>query len=78
MNEQMTDLTLCDLNDHLADAGIEALAIRPARGTYRKALVINESEIEKAQALIDELQLDLNIERIGASTELASIEPRTF
>jgi hypothetical protein len=76
MNPHMTDLALCDLNDHLHADGIEALAIRPRRGAYRKALVINESEIQKAQALIDELELELWIKEIGG--KLASIEPRIF
>lgn len=76
MNPQMTDFALCDLEDYLHDEGIEALAIRPSRGAYRKALVINESEIKQAQALIDELELELWIKEIGG--KLASIEPRIF
>ena len=76
MNEQMTDLTLCDLNDHLHDADIEALPIRASRGGSRKALVINESEIKRAQAIIDDLGTELWIKQIGG--RLASIEPRIF
>lgn len=76
MNEHMTDLALCDLNDHLDDAGIEALAIRPSRGRYRKALVINESEIDQTQKCINALESELQIKRIGGG--LASIEPKIF
>jgi len=76
MNEQQTDIALCDLEDYLHDEGIEALAIRANRGAYRRALVINENESPKAQALIDAEQLELHIKQIGG--KLASIEPRIF
>jgi len=76
MNEQQTDIALCDLEDWLHEAGIEALAIRPSRRDYRRSLVINESEIPKGQALIDAEQLELHIIQIGG--KLASIEPRIF
>lgn len=76
MNQHITDLALADLTDYLNDEGIEALALRKGRGQYRQALVINESEIQKAQELIDRLKLELWIKEIGG--RLASIEPRIF